>query len=268
MTAVSITLPQFTSDPAPLLDSAVAAEELGFDAVFLVDHLIPLGEPHRPVLELAATLGAVAAVTHRIGVGTLVLRASLRGPAISTAIAGTASVLAPGRLVVALGAGDSATADEQRRFGLPGPGLEQRLHQVAETVAGIRAAAPGATVWLGGSHRRIRELAAASADGWNRWAGSVDQLKAESASLGPVPAWFTVSWGTTVVLGATQQQVEATLAARSAGGDVLAGTPTIVAGELGRRVRAGAGHLTLSLLPRSPETLALFAAEVRPRLAA
>lgn len=268
MTAVSVTLPQFTTDPAAAVESAVAADELGFDTVFLVDHLIPLGEPHRPVLELAATLGAVAAATRRIRVGTLVLRASLRGPAISTAIAGTAAALAPGRLVVGLGAGDSATAEEQRRFGLPGADLDRRIGQVAETVAGIRAVAPGASVWIGGSHRRIRELAAATADGWNRWAGSEGDLRAEAASLGPVGPGFTVSWGTTVVLGATGGEVEATLAARSAGGDVLAGTPGVVAAGLERMVRAGAGHLTLSLLPRSVETLELFATAVRPRLAA
>lgn len=266
MTAVSITLPQFGTLVAPLLDSAVAAEELGFDGVFLVDHLVPLGTPERPVLEMAGCLGAIAASTRRIDLGTLVMRASLRGPRLSALVAVTAETVAPGRVILGLGAGDRASFDEIARFGLENPGFEERLRVLEETVEQVRTATPETPIWIGGRHPRVRDIAGRLADGWNRWAGTPGDMSDELRTIQAGPD-FTVSWGGTVVLGSSSGEVQEVLSGRSDSGDVLAGTPEEVAAGLGSWVAAGASHLVLSLLPRSLHTLELFAADVRPRLA-
>jgi alkanesulfonate monooxygenase SsuD/methylene tetrahydromethanopterin reductase-like flavin-dependent oxidoreductase (luciferase family) len=266
VTSVSITLPQFSERAEPMLEVAVAAEELGIDGVFLVDHLVPLGDPTRPVLELAGSVGAVAAHTRTIRVGSLVLRAPLRGPELSAQVAATASAVASGRAIIGLGAGDAATRDELERFGLACDPLDGRLAALEATIAGIRRADPAIPVWIGGKHPRILELAGRMADGWNRWAGSPDDLPAERPLLGLIPAGFTVSWGGTVLLAADRASVDRAVAGRSAGDEVLAGTPDEVAQALTAYVRAGATHLVLSLLPRGSEVVRLFADEVRPRL--
>jgi alkanesulfonate monooxygenase SsuD/methylene tetrahydromethanopterin reductase-like flavin-dependent oxidoreductase (luciferase family) len=266
VTSVSITLPQFTERAEPMLEVAVAAEELGIDGVFLVDHLIPLGDPTRPVLELAASMGAVAAGTRTIRIGSLVMRAPLRGSELSAQMAATASAVASGRAIIGLGAGDAATRDELARFGLASDPLDARLAALEATVAGIRRADPAIPVWIGGRHPRVLELAGRVADGWNRWAGSSNDLPVERPLLGVVPARFTVSWGGTVVLAADRASVDRAMAGRPGGDEVLAGLPDEVAQALTAYVRAGATHLVLSLLPRGTEVVRLFADEVRPRL--
>ena len=50
--AIGVTLPQFTGDPERFLDGVRRAEELGFDSVWVFDHLWPLGgNRERPILE-------------------------------------------------------------------------------------------------------------------------------------------------------------------------------------------------------------------------
>ena len=76
---VGLTLPSFVEDPDIPIAVARAAEDAGLDAVFVFDHLWR-GDPprRRPALECFSLLGAVAAETTRIQVGTLVVRATLR----------------------------------------------------------------------------------------------------------------------------------------------------------------------------------------------
>src|SRR3954467_6637254 len=76
---VGLTLPSFVEDPEIPIAVARAAEAAGLDGVFVYDHLWRGDPPNRrPALECFALLGAVAAETHTIRVGTLVARATLR----------------------------------------------------------------------------------------------------------------------------------------------------------------------------------------------
>ncbi|RCV47560.1 TIGR03619 family F420-dependent LLM class oxidoreductase, partial [Marinitenerispora sediminis] len=83
-------------------------EELGYDAVWLPDHLLPpaeygpvYGGAHEPLV----TLAAVAAVTGRIRLGTSVLVLPLRDPFLVAKQTATLERLAPGRVVLGVGAG-------------------------------------------------------------------------------------------------------------------------------------------------------------------
>jgi len=193
---VSVTAPQFGDDPQPLLD--LARDPLQFRGIFVFDHLVPLGDPQRPILEAAATLGALAATTST-RLGSLVLRATMRPPEINAGIAASLAAIAPGRVTLAFGAGDKLTADEAKRYGLEAPGLAERLRLLAATIRAVRETAPSVEIWVGGRHRAIRALAAELADGWNCWGAEPEEFAAEAAEVRTAarrPLW--VSWAGTV----------------------------------------------------------------------
>ena len=69
-------------DPQALIAYAVKAEELGFDSVWVWDHIFLGVDPPFPVLDSLTLLGAVAARTARIKLGTGVLVLPLRNPVV------------------------------------------------------------------------------------------------------------------------------------------------------------------------------------------
>src|SRR3989304_5748178 len=83
-------------------DLVLECERLGYDSVHLDDHLM-LGK--KPVFECWTTLSALSAVTTRIRLGTTVLCASFRNPALLAKMAATLDVISNGRLDLGIGAG-------------------------------------------------------------------------------------------------------------------------------------------------------------------
>lgn len=225
---ISVTLPQFKYH-ASFLQAGAEAEHLGLAGAFVVDHLAAPFDPSRPVLEAAAALGALAASTTRLKVGTLVMRTPLRGPGVSAAIAATAAMVAPGRVVLGLGVGDRIAEGESARFGLAPIGLAERIQSLRTTIALVRTQAPGVVVWVGGRHERIRRAAAELADGWNCWDAPLAEF---STSATEVREWagrpLTVSWGGVVRIG---EDLDSRV------------------GELHSLVDAGADELVLSVVP-------------------
>jgi alkanesulfonate monooxygenase len=92
-------------DPQALIDYAVRAEELGFDSVWVWDHIFLGVEPPFPVLESLTLLTAVAARTRRIGLGTGVLVLPLRNPVVLAKELSTLDLIADGRLLLGLASG-------------------------------------------------------------------------------------------------------------------------------------------------------------------
>ena len=119
--------PVRTSGADALLHVAGLAEEHGFDAVFVGDHLI---HP-QPMLESLTTLAVVAGHTERIGVEVSVLQLALRQSAVVAKQLATLAYLAPGRLAVGIGVGGEHPA-EWAACGVP------RLNRGAATTASAR----------------------------------------------------------------------------------------------------------------------------------
>jgi alkanesulfonate monooxygenase SsuD/methylene tetrahydromethanopterin reductase-like flavin-dependent oxidoreductase (luciferase family) len=267
---VGITLPSFRESADPALDVARAAEEAGLDAVFAYDHLFrrnAAGE-RRPALELFALLGAVAGVTHRIGLGSLVARATLRPPAtLAHAFDTVARIAGSDRLLAAIGAGDVESREENETFGLG-------FGTVAERVAALTAAVDevrdrGYPVWVGGADPAVREVAAAHADGWNRWGGDLDHFRARATTLrtAAIRSPFTISWGGLVVLAGDDASARAKAKRLGASAGVIVGGPETVAGALRAFVDAGADWLMVGPVDSSdPENARLLGNEVVPRL--
>ena len=94
-----------------LAEVAVRAERLGFDSVWVSDHFFATmerygGGPERyGSLEPLATLAALASLTERLRLGTLVLSAGFRHPAILAKAATAIDRLSGGRLELGMGAG-------------------------------------------------------------------------------------------------------------------------------------------------------------------
>jgi len=91
-----------------VIAQAREAESAGFDAVFLMDHfyqLPMLGAPDQPMLEAYTALGALAAATERMLLGTLVTGNTYRNPALLAKTITTLDVVSAGRAVLGIGTG-------------------------------------------------------------------------------------------------------------------------------------------------------------------
>lgn len=250
---IGLVLPVATADPDRTLGFARRAEELGFDGVFAFDHFFPPGAPSdRPSLEAYATLAAVASVTSRITIGTLVTRACLRSAAVIGKQAIALSDISGGRFVLGIGTGDSLSRAEHDAFGLPYLGPAVRRHHLVETVRAVRALLRGEPwlgghhvpamrgpllpgprippVWIGGASEGAAVAAAHEADGWNGWGlpletfgRRVARIRREGEATGrPVEA----TWGGAMVVGADLEEAGRLLQGRAERGiatDVWAG---------------------------------------------
>jgi alkanesulfonate monooxygenase SsuD/methylene tetrahydromethanopterin reductase-like flavin-dependent oxidoreductase (luciferase family) len=174
---IGITLPQFSDDAEAAIKVALDAEAAGLDGVFVFDHLWPIGQPHRPATYSFALLGALAAETSRLSLGTLVARAGLLPDAVLVNTLGSVHRMIGDRLIAGVGAGDRLSAAENVAYGVPFEPAAVRLAAVARVCDGLRA--KGIETWVGGRSPAAREVAIAHADGWNLWDAPVDELAAE-----------------------------------------------------------------------------------------
>ena len=263
---VGVTLPQFTADPAVLLDGARRAEALGLDSMWTFDHLWPLsGGKQRPIFECWSALAYIAELTSRAQVGTLVTRSSLRNSVLLARMAATVAGVAPGRLVVAIGSGDKRSRRENEAFGIPYYPGARRTSQLAETVEvvgrSLAADGAGAALWVGGRGRAALELAGRLADGWNSWGTNPAEFSLDARIVTEAAAGRTVepSWAGTILLGRDGAAARAKLKDRNPD-DYLTGGPQDVAEQLSELVAAGARHL-IGTFPdaRDPEVYELWA---------
>lgn len=85
-------------------------EAMGYDVAYVYDHLTHPTAPGQWLADGFATLTAAAAVTERIGLGTLVASATLHSPVGLARRAGTVQDVSGGRFVLGLGAGSPVCA--------------------------------------------------------------------------------------------------------------------------------------------------------------
>jgi probable F420-dependent oxidoreductase len=221
-------------------DVARTAERLGFSTVWVSDHfflsLARYGgsEELHGSLEPMTTLAALARDTELVRLGTLVLGAPFRPPAILAKMATAVDLLSGGRLDLGIGAG--WYEDEFRAFGYQFGSTNDRFEILEETMVVLKALfgngpsrhegarfrlagaynrpAPaqlgGPPIWVGakGGPRSLR-LAARVADGWNtvwRWtvedyAARVAEARAICERMGRDPASLRLSVGLYTLIG-------------------------------------------------------------------
>ena len=136
---------RFDADPAGIFDAVKAkalwAEDHGFTWFSVMDHVIQIamaGPPEEPFMEGWTILSALAAVTRRIRLATLVSSVHYRNPAHLAKIAAGVDQISRGRLTFGIGAGWFETEYRQYGWEFP-PRPAMRIAQMEEAVRLILA---------------------------------------------------------------------------------------------------------------------------------
>ena len=116
--------------------AATAFESMGFDSIWVNDHLYGPTSPEIPILEAWSTVAALAASTDRVEIGTLVTPVGMRNPAHLGKVIASVDAIAGGRIIPGLGGGWMAR--EYEDFGVPFPAVGDRLGQLREVAAFLR----------------------------------------------------------------------------------------------------------------------------------
>jgi probable F420-dependent oxidoreductase len=225
-----VTLPQIKRSWAEARDAALAFDGLGFDSVWVCDHLYGVPLPQLPIFEAWTELAAVAAITEHVELGTLVTPPFFRNPAVLAKQIATLDHVSGGRAIAGLGAG--WFAPEFESTGCDFPPLGQRMAALDETAEILkrlwseeRATFEGAHFQVrdcacepkpvrrppiligGGGERVLMGIAARHADIWNNMAISqaqlgskVEALRRRCGELGRDPEEIEVSQQCMVVI--------------------------------------------------------------------
>jgi coenzyme F420-dependent glucose-6-phosphate dehydrogenase len=122
--------------PAELLRYSVAAEEAGFDSVFVSDHLQPWRHDGGHAPAALPWLGALGAATDRITIGTSVLTPTFRyHPVVVAQAFATLGCLFPGRVVLGIGSGESMN---EAPLGVQWPEAKERFARFKEAIDVIK----------------------------------------------------------------------------------------------------------------------------------
>ncbi|HEX6332146.1 MAG TPA: LLM class flavin-dependent oxidoreductase [Actinomycetota bacterium] len=231
---------------ARVAEQARRAEALGFDSVWVSDHFFASlerygGDGRRyGTVEPLTTLAGLARLTERVRLGTLVLSAAFRHPALVAKSATAIDRLSGGRLELGLGAG--WFADEYEAFGYRFGSVGERFDLLEEALGYLGALfgsepasfegrrfslreaynrppplqEPRPPMLVGGKGGpRLLRIAATLADGWNaawRWTPESYESRADAARAaceraGRDPATFRLSLGLFTVVGEDEADV-------------------------------------------------------------
>lgn len=169
---------------------ARAAEEVGFDSIWVGDHLLYRddGKPERGPWEAWTLLAGLAAITSRVGLGPLVACAGFHPPGLIAKMAATLDEVSGGRFVLGIGAGWNR--QEFDAFGIPfdhrAGRFEESFGIVRRLLAGERVTHHGrlwqvedavllppparrVPIMVGSSGPRVLGAALPWADAWNIW---------------------------------------------------------------------------------------------------
>ncbi len=282
------------------VELAQSAEAAGFDLLTVMDHFyqIPVFGPETaPMLEAYTTLGALAARTHRIRLGTLVTGVTYRNPAMLAKMVTTLDVISGGRAILGLGAAWNEM--EHRGYGFDFPPIGERMDRLDEALticrlmfseerpsfAGrfyrieealnrplpVQPGGPKILVGGGGEQRTLR-LVARHADLAN-WFGTLDDFKHKDEVLrrhceteGRDPATITRTVTVPLVLAERERDAAPVLERMppEPRAQAIVATPVQAADRLQAWIDAGVGGFFLrnAALP-TPERVALAGELIR-----
>jgi alkanesulfonate monooxygenase SsuD/methylene tetrahydromethanopterin reductase-like flavin-dependent oxidoreductase (luciferase family) len=137
-----------------LASMAKLAEDVGFDSLWVGDHLLyrNAGEPARGPWEAWSQMAALAAITSRVEIGPLVAATSFHSPAMLAKKAATVDEISGGRLILGLGAGWNRT--EYAAFGFP---YDHRVSRFEEAFTIIRTLLREGAIDFDGDYYQVRD---------------------------------------------------------------------------------------------------------------
>jgi F420-dependent oxidoreductase-like protein len=137
-----------------LMETARAADQGGFDSLWVMDHFFQLGrwlgEPETEMIEGYTTLGFFAGVTEQIRIGLLVGGVIYRNPALVIKMVSTLDVLSSGRMYFGIGA--AWYEHETKSLGMRFPPTRERFEQLEEILQIAKHMWAGNTSAFEGEH--------------------------------------------------------------------------------------------------------------------
>jgi len=296
-----VNLPQISRTWEETKSAALAFERLGFDSLWLNDHLYGVPRAEIPILEAWSTLTAVGAITERVELGTLVSPPGFRNPAYLAKVVATLAQITGGRVVPGIGAGWFTR--EFTDFGFPFPDAPARVRGLAEaaeimtrawvepglsfegqvyrvenlTITPVPEQRPRLLIG-GGGEKGTMKVAARFADIRNNSAAQqsnlphkVEVLRRHCKNVGRDPADVRVSQQTLVLITERAEDVEPMLerAGKLFGGHMgdvrgplaIAGTPQMVADAIERHIDLGCTHFIMEFFGRDTRVPATLFSE-------
>jgi len=200
---------------------ALAAEEVGFDSIWVGDHLLYRedGREERGPWDCWSLLAALAAVTERVHLGPLVACTGFAPPGLLARKAAAVQEISNGRLVLGLGAGWNEA--EFQAFGLP---FDYRASRFEEAFEIIRRLLTGDQVTYEGRFERVRDAVVhpRPADPIPLLVGSTGE-RVLHATLAHIDAWNCwYDWYGNTPAGFAEANLRITRLAEEAGRDPAA----------------------------------------------
>jgi F420-dependent oxidoreductase-like protein len=159
-------MPNYTFEGIPdagifdrIVELATSAEDAGFDLVTVMDHFYQIGAvgpEDEPMLEAYTTLGALAARTSRVLLGTMVTGVTYRNPALLAETVTTLDVISKGRAILGIGA--AWNESEHRGLGFDFPPIGEREDCLEEALAICKAMFTEDCPSFVGTHYRIERV--------------------------------------------------------------------------------------------------------------
>ncbi|MGI9332624.1 MAG: LLM class flavin-dependent oxidoreductase, partial [Gammaproteobacteria bacterium] len=266
---------------------AQLAEDMGFDSLWFVDHLLYRGDAttleQQGVRECWSILAGLAAITRRIELGPLVTPTSFRNPALFAKMVDTVEEISGGRIILGLGAGWHV--DEYRAFDLPydhrvsrfeeaftiirrllregAVDFEGTFYSARECELSPRGPRPkGPPLMVGSRGPRMLRITLPYVESWNAWlcsgpssAQEVPPLRtlvdAACHDVGRDPA--TLERTVSIIVDQTDaRQVPTSMAPDTA--VPLSGSPADIAAGIREFADEGVSHLQMYLLPNTIES--------------
>lgn len=153
--AIGVQLPEVEREVRwpELRDIALTAEAVGFDSIWVGDHLLYRTETAtRGPWEAWSIMAGLAAVTDRVLIGPLVAATSFHSPAMLAKKAATVDEISDGRFVLGLGAGWNRT--EYEAFGFP---FDHRASRFEEAFTIIRTLLRQGSIDFAGKYYTVRD---------------------------------------------------------------------------------------------------------------
>ena len=150
-----VTLPQIKRSWDEARQAAVRFDALGFDSLWVCDHVYGVPAPTLPIFEAWSQLAAVAAITERAQLGTLVTPPFFRNPAVFAKQVTTIDHISNGRVIVGLGAG--WFQPEFEAYGCDFPKLGERMQALEETVEILKGLWSEERMTFEGEHFRVKD---------------------------------------------------------------------------------------------------------------
>ena len=195
-------IPRYNVGFRDILELLEFTENNNFDSVWVTDHL--QSSRGRIVLESWSILSAVAAITRKIRLGTVVLCYTYRHPSVLAKMVATLDNISGGRVELGLGIGSQQQYEEHRALGIDFPVSKHRREQFREYVEVVKLLMschskinyqgkyyslydadcncptiqkPHPPIWVGARKKGMIKIAAEIGEGWNFYGESIEEFE-------------------------------------------------------------------------------------------